>query len=164
MEFCPEAQCNDYDLKSFKMWKYYKPTLNWTIAGPIIEKEGICISYQHDECGKRYAWSFYLDNNGNDSFEIDADTGTESAMRSYVMKHFGEEVDMDNLPKIQRAAIVKINGLTKPLHAIEDDEFADAFFEQEVEVEVETAAEAERKVLNMFPHLFQPDTFFVKWK
>ena len=164
-EFEPEGPCNDYDLKLFKMWKFYEPTKDWSIAGPIIQREQINLStYVEEGISVPYWGAWY----GSYQHECTGDTPTEAAMRSFICKSFGNTIDIENLPKILRTAIVKINGLTKPLHKIADEDFVedftDVFFEEEVEIEVETTLEAERKGIEMYSNLFQPDARFIKWK
>ena len=82
MEFEPEGLMNDYDLKLFKMWKFYEPSKDWSIAGPIIEREKINLStYEEDDDPSVSYWGSWY---GFYQCECTGDLPTEAAMRSFI--------------------------------------------------------------------------------
>lgn len=142
LEFDPEGPANVFSPDHRWMWRFYEPTRDWSIAGPIIERERIFISYSdlYPYADEPYAWSFYSDESGDTLYERDGKTGCESAMRSFVNKNFGDTIDLENLPTIKRTAVVHISGF-------KDEDF----FEADVEVDgAETNAEAVREVQKQY--------------
>lgn len=158
LEFEPEAQANAFSKDHEWMYRFYEPTKDWSIAGPIIERERIFISYSdlYPYADEPYAWSFYTDESGDERHERDGKTGCESAMRSFVAKHFGDTIELENLPKIQRTAVVRINGFR--------DEHMNDFFEADVEVVAETNAEAIREVQKQYEGSSYISMYFLRWK
>lgn len=169
LPFSPEGPANYYPPNCSYMLRFYQPATDWELAGPIIERERIFISYSDKWSGDApYAWSFYsneeVDDRDDVLHEATGVTGSESAMRSFVAKHFGSTIDLQNLPKIERTAIVSVNAWKKnPLEVLYD--FEDSLFREDaLEVVAETQAEAVRKANEMFPHLFDVDAYFQRWK
>ena len=72
-------------------WKYvwWKPSTNWSQGGPIIEREGICIST--DAFGTWMAWVY----DGLEMVGIEhGPTPLIAAMRCYVASKLGDEVEL----------------------------------------------------------------------
>ena len=71
----------------------HQPSTSWSIAGPIIQRERITVSYDDQkgtECGGWTAWVH------------DSDTDLQwhvspivKAMRAYVASRFGDEIDLE---------------------------------------------------------------------
>jgi hypothetical protein len=169
LPFSPEGPANVFPSDHSCMFRFYQPTKDWELAGPIIEKERICVMYSDKSNGEEpYSWAYYPDDDGDDVLhECDGNTGPEAAMRSFVAKHFGSTIDLQTLPKIERTAIVKVDGWSRGVEELIDvseEEFLAALFSQEIEVIAETSAEAERKAKEMHDHLEDVDAYFLRWQ
>jgi hypothetical protein len=64
----------------------WEPSTNWSYAGPIIEREGLCLNY--DPFSKRWNCSTKV----LDSYQ--AETPLIAAMRCYVASKLGDEVEI----------------------------------------------------------------------
>jgi hypothetical protein len=165
LEFSPEGPANAFSPNNDCMWRFYEPTHDYAITGPIMDKEGICVMYPSKESGEeKHSWAFYPDYDGsNDRHEFTGTWSSDAGMRTYVSKHFGDEVDMDNLPNIVRVAEVRIQGWNKPPETITDED-ADAWVEQIVEVAAEFRDEAESKASAQFAGAEVLQSQFLRWK
>lgn len=74
----------------FVAWGAFSPSTNWADGGPIIEREGICIS-PHD---RGQTWGAWITSSCYESNDPDARGATPlvAAMRAYVKTRFGAEV------------------------------------------------------------------------
>lgn len=165
LEFSPEGPANAFAPNNECMWRFYEPTHDYAISGPIMDKEGICVMYPSKESGEeKYSWTFFPDDDGDDvAHEYTGTWSSDAGMRTYVSKHFGVEVDMDNLPNIVRVAEVRVQGWSKPLDTITDED-ADAWVEQTLEVTAEFKDEAESKASAQFPGVEILQSQFLRWK
>jgi len=100
-EFSPEGPANEYSHEDWKMWRYYRPSLDWAQGGPIIERERINVLEvaEWSEPGvppDHWRWTASLDNDtgyyGFTGNRQEGPTPLIAAMRAYVASKFGEEV------------------------------------------------------------------------
>jgi hypothetical protein len=164
LPFSPEGPANAFAPNNECMWRFYEPTVDWSIAGPIIDEEGICTSYPSKASGEeKYSRAFYPDDDGDDVLhEYCGSLSCEAGMRSYIAKHLGSDVDLDDLPKIERRALVKVLGWTKsPIDVTDDD--PDAYAEETLEVVAELREEAEAHAIATRPTLLYVEAHFIKW-
>ena len=77
-------ECYPYDL-CFDGGETYSPCTDWAQAGPIIEREWMCVWH----CGKNY-WKADIGGSSSQS----GPTPLVAAMRCYVASKLGDEVDV----------------------------------------------------------------------
>lgn len=78
----------------------YRPDLNWVEAGPIIEREEICIEpHAHfiEENGDTQ-WRAVIYYNAGESYGVSGPTPLIAAMRAYVASKFGDAVPDEVAP------------------------------------------------------------------
>lgn len=63
---------------------------DWTLSGPIIEREQISIGYGDQGGQERGGWTAFV--HEVDGLEFDFDSPLVAAMRAFVASKFGEEV------------------------------------------------------------------------
>lgn len=163
LPFSPEGPANVFPAGHNWMFKFYEPTKDWSIAGAIIERERICVIFSDktDGVDQQYAWSYYVSDDGEMQYEQDGDTGLEAAMRSFVCKHFGDTIDLQNLPSKIRTAVISVNGLKTPdLMSLRDEDIV--FLN--TTVEAETSAEAERLAMEKYKYLHDVMVNFIRWQ
>lgn len=68
------------------MWDGYAPSTDWSQAGPIIERECICLDYWNEDD----PWKADMSGD-NEQF---GDTPLTAAMRCYVASKLGDTVDV----------------------------------------------------------------------
>ncbi len=68
----------------------WRPSLNWSQAGPIIEREGICL-YSMDAVAP---WDARLYDGESEPWHAVGDTPLVAAMRCYVASKLGDTVDI----------------------------------------------------------------------
>lgn len=73
----------------------WRPSADWAVGGPIIEREGIVVLNYSHEGGRASAFAIgtdaYIDVHGSDA-EATGPTHLIAAMRCYVQSKFGKEV------------------------------------------------------------------------
>lgn len=162
----PEAHTNDSDMKAGKQWHYYEPTKDWSIAGPIIQRERISLSASGaDE--EPYWWTTIITDSKIHKdelnvMEFDGETPLECAMLSYVFKVFGDRIDFDAPPR-ERRAIVKAVGCRVEIADL-GTATADDFFDETLIITARTSAEAKRIVWQKYKHYESVDIYFMGWE
>ena len=74
----PESECE------------FQPSMNWSVCGPIIEREKIDLRYRHDVAGAMRGMVFAQPRYKGKKFS--GPSPLIAAMRAYVASKFGEEV------------------------------------------------------------------------
>lgn len=87
---CP-AYC---EVKDIDGWHEWSPSIDWSIGGPIIERERIDVSY--DVLGSTYDGVSWVAEHPENTREYWGNTSLIATMRAYVASKFGEEVNEDN--------------------------------------------------------------------
>jgi hypothetical protein len=94
-----------HDTKSKELWYYDKetgrdkhfwPSTDWALAGPIIEREGVCMMFSPKDA--RGAWYCVMGKNRflSPDFEGSGPTALVAAMRCFVTSKLGNEVEISN--------------------------------------------------------------------
>ena len=156
--FSPEGPANDFHPQNRCMWRFYEPSKDWSIAGPIIERERLTLANSSDPTP--YWWANFMDDNYNILYEVDGDTALEAAMRSYCLKIFGATIDFSQ-PQKERTAIVRISGMREVMFAGDDN-----FLDKEVEITAVTTEQAEQKAKHhpLLEGFGFAETIFLRWK
>lgn len=149
LPFSPEGPAHEFE--SPWMWRYYDPSTDDTIAGPIIDKHKISTQYIGDD-----TWAGIY-KTGATLINAYAKTRLEAAMRVYCAIVYGDSYEPDGRYRV-RTAVVRISGLCSSISL-------DTFFEYSVEVEATTDAEAEKVAEQHAPGLCASfTTTFIEWK
>lgn len=74
-----------------RQYVWWTPSTDWVQGGPILERERICISIQHDGVWLAYSMQNYAD---RQEFMHSGPTPLVAAMRCYVTSKLGEEVEV----------------------------------------------------------------------
>lgn len=78
--------------------EYFQPTLHWSLAGPIIEREGIATRKSFED--GRGGWTANIWAHGTTFFE-EGPTPLIAAMRCFVASKFGESIEIpDELTQV----------------------------------------------------------------
>ena len=97
------AKCDGLDLFESEGWHYpehggrkpYRPSTDWSQAGPIIEREAVNVRIQCDEPGYKInpdrRWYAFLDHRVHSAY---APTPLIAAMRCYVASKLGDEIEV----------------------------------------------------------------------
>lgn len=88
----------DEDIRG--LLKVYRPSIDWSDGGPIIEREciNICIRAQPSDPNRSlwsayiYRYSTHMGKNDSSITNLDGKTPLIAAMRCYVFTHFGPEI------------------------------------------------------------------------
>jgi hypothetical protein len=85
-EFDPETHCNEYSLKEWKCWLYFKPHEDWAQGGPLIPGGMV----HHIALGDLHQFTFI---DGAIKGFGEGPTMLIAAMRALVASKFGDQVD-----------------------------------------------------------------------
>jgi hypothetical protein len=95
------AKCEDEEVRLIKgqletRWTEngWKPSTDWSLAGPIIEREGVCMVFSPKDA--RGAWYCVMGKNRflSPDFEGSGPKPLVAAMRCYVASKLGDEVEV----------------------------------------------------------------------
>lgn len=94
------AKCEGEEVRLIKgqletLWtdNGYKPSTNWALGGPIVEREGVDIDCVRCD-GKINGWIAALPLFGEAKYEEPSPTPLIAAMRCYVASKLGDDIDL----------------------------------------------------------------------
>lgn len=163
LPFDPEGPAHAFASDHECMWRFFEPTNDWDIIGPIADREQIHLSHGTVN-GERFSQAAYADADGDAVLcQATGACGPEAVARSYVMRYLGTLVNMSQLPTFLRTAVVHVSVMRADFDTIEDDSDTPLFTDLDIEVEAETMQQATRMVRQRYESEPFTTIHFIRW-